>query len=235
MSGGAAGGRRPIIGVTVSCHPNPRDAVSRPRLYVAQSYCDLLHEYGAEPLLIPIGASAGSVLPVVRGLLFPGGDDFDSAIWGEMLHPEAQLEHPGRFELERDLFMNRERSVPVLGICYGCQSIALMHGGSLIQHLPDDPKYLDHKAGIQEYQVEAGSRLGAILGSESARGESRHHQGIGNLGEGLRASAFAEDGLIEGLETLGDDWVIGVQWHPESTPDEPTTKALFHAFVTATR
>lgn len=200
---------------------------------MAQSYCDLLHDYGAEPLLIPIGASANSVLPNVRGLLFPGGDDFDSAIWGEPLHPAAQLEHPGRYELERELFLARDKGTPVLGICYGFQSLALMHGGTLIQHLPDDPKYLDHKAGMQEYQVEPDSKLGGILGREVARGESRHHQGLASVGNGFRAVAYAEDGLIEAMESEGDEWVIGVQWHPESTPDEPTTKSLFRAFVSA--
>lgn len=226
-------GSRPVIGVTTSCHPNPHESVPRLRSYVGQAYCDLLRDHGAEPILIPVGAGADSILGLVEGLLFPGGDDFDSAIWGEPLHPSCKLEHPLRFETERELFRKRGTGTPVLAICYGCQSLALMHGGRLIQHLPDDGRYGDHTTGVHEYRIEKESKLASVLGSHSAVGESRHHQGILEAGKGMKAAGFAEDGLIEAIELEGDEWVIGVQWHPEATPEEPTTRALFSAFVQA--
>ena len=45
-----------------------------------------------------------------------------------------------------------------------------------------------------------------------------HHQGLGRLGDGLRASAYAEDGTIEAVALDDHDgWYLGVQWHPEDT------------------
>jgi putative glutamine amidotransferase len=65
-------------------------------------------------------------------------------------------------------------------------------------------------------RVEPGSRLAEGLGAERLAVNSFHHQGIKVLAEGLAAAAWAEDGLIEGIEGASDDhWLLGVQWHPE--------------------
>jgi gamma-glutamyl-gamma-aminobutyrate hydrolase PuuD len=56
-----------------------------------------------------------------------------------------------------------------------------------------------------------------------------HHQSVGKLGEGLKAVAFAEDGIIEAIEMPGRSFTLGVQWHPER--DVQASSKLFASFV----
>src|SRR5438445_809060 len=63
-------------------------------------------------------------------------------------------------------------------------------------------------------RVDAGTRLGRLLGDETPV-NSMHHQGLKRLAPGLRASAFAPDGLVEGVESENGHYLVGVQWHPE--------------------
>jgi putative glutamine amidotransferase len=65
---------------------------------------------------------------------------------------------------------------------------------------------------------------------------SSHHQAPEVLGDGLRLVAWCpDDGVKEAVEgTSPDQFVLGVQWHPERTYDtEPASKAMFKAFVHA--
>jgi putative glutamine amidotransferase len=127
------------------------------------------------------------------------------------------------------------RGLPLLGICRGPQVINVALGGTLHQHLPDvvghsghrvaDATFAAHPAAITE-----GSRLGRLLG-ESVQTRCYHHQAIDQLGRGLIASANA-DGVIEGIEMTGDDFVVGVQWHPEETLED---LRLFAGFIDAAR
>jgi putative glutamine amidotransferase len=83
----------------------------------------------------------------------------------------------------------------------------------------------------------SGTRLAGILGAERLIVNSRHHQGVckPEKAAGLVASAFAEDGMIEALESPEHHWVVAVQWHPEraDAPDRESCRKLFKAFVKA--
>src|SRR6185312_5884569 len=103
------------------------------------------------------------------------------------------------------------RKLPILGICRGLQLLNVTRGGTLHQHLPDVVGHDGHGAapgtfGQHEVRVSPASRLGAILGPPGPGGELRltvptqHHQGIGRLGRGLIATAWAGDGTIEAVE-----------------------------------
>jgi putative glutamine amidotransferase len=61
--------------------------------------------------------------------------------------------------------------------------------------------------------IEVGSALHTIYGDEVVV-NSLHHQTIDLVGSGLRVTARAADGTVEGLETA-DGSVVAVQWHPE--------------------
>ena len=66
---------------------------------------------------------------------------------------------------------------------------------------------------------------------------SRHHQAVDRVGEGLIVSARdPEDGTIEAVERPDKRFVIGVQWHPENqcASDERQAK-LFRAFAASLR
>jgi putative glutamine amidotransferase len=127
--------------------------------------------------------------------------------------------------------------VPVLGICYGMQLLALAEGGHLYQHLPDDrPGCRPHAGGVvHDVRVRAGTRLATLLGVASLPTVSRHHQGVAALGPAWTASASDEEGLVEAIERARHPFALGVQWHPElSAPDSPHAR-LFGGLVEAAR
>jgi gamma-glutamyl-gamma-aminobutyrate hydrolase PuuD len=121
--------------------------------------------------------------------------------------------------------------MPVLAVCRGSQVLNVARGGDLVQHLPEIVGHDRHRheEGVMadhEVRVENDSRLGSILG-DSAPVKSSHHQGFGRIGDGLRESAWAEDGTIEAVEDPSHRFALGVLWHPEEGEDY----ALFAALV----
>ena len=134
---------------------------------------------------------------------------------------------------------------PVLGICYGLQSLNVYRSGTLVQHIES---VIDHSAGravpkAHSVKIEPESRLAEIVGAgQTVAVNSSHHQSADAVGDGLRVVArSAEDGIIEALEgTVPGHFVLAVQWHPErSVNDGPelaaSARAIFRAFIEAAR
>ncbi|HVL39434.1 MAG TPA: gamma-glutamyl-gamma-aminobutyrate hydrolase family protein, partial [Fimbriimonadaceae bacterium] len=154
--------------------------------------------------------------------------------WGEPNHPKVQPIRPERFGSERAIFDALSPEAPVLGICYGCQFVNVVRGGSLIQHLPDVVGHeADSGGGLQCYEIDARSKLAGVIGSSRVEGQSWHHQAVGRLGDHLRTVARNADGTIEAIEATDRPWLIGVQWHPERTSEDEATRRLFESFVAA--
>jgi putative glutamine amidotransferase len=175
------------------------------------------------------------------GLVLPGGPDIDPASYGDVprealgpLFPEID-----RFEIA--CLLEAERlGLPVLAICRGMQLLNIAHGGNLYQDLPAEigteilhrRKSLDDEITLHSIGVEPDSRLARVLGLTEATVNSYHHQAPRELGEGLRVTACAEDGVVEGLE---GGTVLGVQWHAEAMQDRPEQRALFEGLIGAAR
>lgn len=179
---------------------------------------------------------ADQVISRLDGLILTGGKDVNPEAYGHSPHPAT--EEPAR---ERDawefalLGAALRRHVPVLGICRGPQLINVALGGTLHQHLPDVIGHSGHRVADATFAshtavITAGSRLNRLLG-ETVQTRCYHHQAIDTLGRGLRASATC-DGVIEGIESAGADFVVGVQWHPEEDLDD---LRLFGGLVDAAR
>jgi putative glutamine amidotransferase len=143
---------------------------------------------------------------------------------------------------EADLALLEEadaRGLPVLAVCLGIQELAVHHGGTLIQHVPDEPNAAKHEGTKQRpvthvVVIEADSLLARIVGPEPLETNSRHHQAVREPGRGMRVVAQSADGLIEAIE--GEDrrrFVLGVQWHAEDLTHEPRHLALFEALCRA--
>jgi len=138
-------------------------------------------------------------------------------------------------------------SKPVLAICYGCQSLNVWRGGNLFQHIPAEiPNPLQHsKPGdyniFHAVAIEPDSGLARIAeqaGAASAEAtvNTSHHQSVLRAGRDLRIVARAPDGVVEALEYTGaDNWVLGVQWHPEVMAEDPLAQALFGELIAACR
>jgi putative glutamine amidotransferase len=194
------------------------------------------------PLLGP--AYASRALDGADGLLLTGGEDIHPAWYGAS--PSPHLYPPSR---ERDLFelalfaAARQRELPILGICRGIQLVNVALGGTLHQDLPSErPGPVAHDPGSardgRSHSVElaAESRAAAALGGTVITVNSFHHQAVDRLADGLVASGWSADGLIEAAESpAGAPWLLAVQWHPEEMHAEVRApdRGLFRALVGA--
>ncbi|MGC8827188.1 MAG: gamma-glutamyl-gamma-aminobutyrate hydrolase family protein, partial [Anaerolineae bacterium] len=234
----------PVIGIP--CARIELNANRPPVMSVQWTYIEALQRAGAAPLLVPVGLPEEALQALAErldGLLLAGGEDVNPQFYGAELHPTMRHTDPLRDETE--IMLTRwmvAQDRPVLAICRGHQLLNVALGGTLIQDIPtelpascDHPRFspphaLDELA--HEVQLAADSRLFAILGQGSLKVNSRHHQAVKELGQGLAAAAWAPDGVVEGVELLGRRFVIGVQWHPENLLDAvPAMRRLFEAFV----
>jgi putative glutamine amidotransferase len=237
--------RAPLIGVTTSvtlgAYPE--------RAYVNAAYLRAVQGAGGVPVLLPPHldeASREALWERLDGLLLTGGGDIDPARFGATPHPKVSEVSPARDALE--IAVTRRAlaaDVPLLAVCRGIQVLNVTLGGTLWQDLPSErPGALNHsqteRRDAPTHRVKVmgeGTRLGAVLGALEIEVNSFHHQAIRRLGEGLREVAWAEDGVIEGVELLGSHpFALGVQWHPEDLVErDEAARRLFRALVAAAR
>jgi len=204
-----------------------------------QPYEEALRAAGIDPVFISpeMEGWAGET----RGVLLMGGSDVNPSRYGETPHPETQPPDDARDELETTLIEHAIASdIPLLAICRGLQILNVALGGTLVQHLDNAARHrqktADRGQPVHQIEIVPGTQLASIAG-DCLRWSvnSRHHQAIGRLGDGLRVSARdPEDGTIEAVERPGKRFVIGVQWHAENQcgRDERQAK-LFQAFAAA--
>ena len=237
---------RPRIVVTL--HGPEQAAHEEPTWASFDTYLDAVRRAGGEPVALDPTSTAAereAALGSMDGLLLPGGADLDPALYGEAPHPSVVVEGP-RDDLElRAWSAARTRHVPIFGVCRGFQAINVFSGGTLLQHLEGHDSQTQDPAP-HPLRLDPASRLATILGETdpplSMEVNSYHHQAVrrADLAPGLVASAVAphDDGeLVEALEPAdGDDWLIGVQFHPER-PEfiGPEFDRLWRAFVEAAR
>jgi putative glutamine amidotransferase len=126
------------------------------------------------------------------------------------------------------------QDLPVLAICRGMQLFNVVQGGTLIQHLPPGGAHqLQQPDGIaHSVRINPASRLASIVSETEHPVNSRHHQAVDHIGDGLIVSATAPDGVIEALEKPDATFAIAVQWHPEDRVlASPADRRLFESFV----
>jgi len=226
----------PLIGIPPCLDARGRWKPGRTYQYIDTAYAAALAEAGALPVHLALGADPVALVSRLDGLLIPGGDDFAPP---QPLPPSIALDPVPEAQLAADsavLAAALARELPVLGICYGMQLLALAHGGSLHYHLPSDvPEARCHRPEDPDarhpVRVAPGTRLAECLGTDACDVNSRHHQGVADPGR-LRVSATADDGVVEGVEAREHPFCIGVQWHPE-TLDRDHRARLFGSFVAA--
>jgi putative glutamine amidotransferase len=223
------------VGIAVTLDAEGRWRAGRAYHYLDAAYADAVAEAGGAPVYLPgageaVEAAAADLVARVDALVLPGGDDFlpeAGAAPGPVYPPTVRFAPapPAQLAFDRALLAAAlARGIPVLGICYGAQLLALHHGGRLVYDIPTDlPGASEHRlpdpASRHAIRIEPGSRLAAILDGAPAAVNSRHHQAVADPGRGLRVCARAEDGVVEAVEASDGRFVLGVQWHPESMDD----------------
>lgn len=217
--------KRPIIGITGSIMFDQGGAFpGYKRAYANNTYVEAVSNAGGIPIILPIISDKDAVklqIESIDGLLITGGYDVDPLIYGEEPLQKLGFVHPERDEYDIQVIKEAMKlNKPVLGICRGLQVLNVAFGGTLYQDLSQiDGCYINHSQSSSSdatghtVEVFDGTKLFSIFG-EKAVVNSFHHQAIKDLAPGLKVSARAKDGVIEGIEAK-EGFVIGVQWHPE--------------------
>ncbi|HEX4037808.1 MAG TPA: gamma-glutamyl-gamma-aminobutyrate hydrolase family protein [Acidobacteriaceae bacterium] len=230
----------------------PRIAIPDPNLmdreYSGRSwpqYARAVESAGGVPVKIELTESPMHVAQLVascEAVLLPGSPaDVNPQKYGEEATPECAAPDAAREAVDELLLQDASNLYkPLLGICYGFQALNVWHGGTLTQHLRTG---VDHAAGrtapeAHVVEVAARSRLRRILGLGSKPTipvNSSHHQAVAVLGNGLiRAAWSPDDDVVEAAEGHGDQFLLGVQWHPERVLEaSKAAQCLFQAFVDA--
>ena len=237
---------RKLIGIT--CETTLKSGLESPRQALPRPYVWAIEKAGGIPVLLPATDSienAERYLSILDGLLLSGGVDVDPALYGEEAHPELGRVDPDRDSIEIPLTrLALAQNMPIFAICRGIQVLNVAMGGTLYQDLPsENPSHLQHQqrhdgiardVATHNVWVEEGTRLAEIVGEPCMATNSFHHQALKKVAEGLTVTAYAEDGIIEGVESTAYRYVLGVQFHPEETAfvDEKSMR-LFQAFVDA--
>lgn len=206
---------------------------------------------GGEPVEVSLSLSDSNLSDCIAALdafVLPGSPaDVDPSRYGQPRHQKTKQLDPGRDRTDSAILDHAlQNGKPVLAICYGCQILNVHQKGTLLQDIREQrpasgahgttdlpagsPKCdLEHDASF-----EPGSLLATLNHGTRTRINSSHHQAIDTPGEHLRVTARSADGIIEAVEWTGDNnWVVGVQWHPERMPDDPLAQKLFASFISA--
>lgn len=240
--------RQPLIGCTA--YRKTADQNPPIELYGAATvYTEAVRRAGGIPLLIPLGlneAELAQIIERVDGLMLPGGGDIEPALYQGAM--DTTMWGIDRERDRTELYLTRQvvsHKKPILAICRGIQVLNVALGGSLWGDVASQmPKAIRHDY-FRTYprnrlshtvEINDDSLLAGCLGQKQVWVNSLHHQGIRELGQGLRITALAPDGLIEGVEVAGHPFAVGIQWHPEClVDDDPAMLSLFKGLVAASR
>jgi putative glutamine amidotransferase len=205
-----------------------------------RAYVRCVQRVGGIAIVLPPDEAAAEdpdlLLDRVDALMLPGGADIDPGSYGAEPHPETRGTWPDRDRFELALARRAlECDKPVLGICRGMQLLNVALGGTLVQHLPEATGSGEHRtmAGTfskHHIRLDPDSLACTAAGVEGFVVWSHHHQGIDQLGEGLKVTGWsAEDDLPEAIELPGKRFALGVIWHPEEDESSKVIAALVEA------
>ena len=227
---------RPLIGITAS--HNEENC----QVYLRENYAQAVLNAGGLPVILPQTADRAVLsdyLDKLDGVLLSGGGDIDPKYYHEEMIPACGAPDARRDAHELTLTeLAMARQMPILGICRGCQVLAVALGCALIQDLETERGIPAgrHRQGehfekpAHRIDLSPSGILARITGAGSIAVNSSHHQAVRILSPGLFQEAVSEDGVIEAF-SAGDN-ILAVQFHPEYMAEsDPNAQAIFGHFL----
>ena len=240
--------KKPVIGFSTSIMVDREgDFAGYERIYVNRDYIQSVIAAGAVPLMLPLEDSEENLkesLELVDGVIFSGGHDISPFRYQEEPHTKLEEICPERDQFDFTLYrLVKERFLPILGLCRGCQLMNVAEGGSLYQDLSEKTtESLKHSQGhgpsipTHSVRVSPESKLRQILGRGEIKVNSFHHQALKEVPDTLDVSGRAFDDVVEAIELKDYSFGIGVQFHPEMLQEkDEDMKKLFRALVEAAK
>ncbi|OHX44674.1 MULTISPECIES: gamma-glutamyl-gamma-aminobutyrate hydrolase family protein [Cytobacillus] len=230
---------KPTIGVT----SNLNDQL----LTLSMDNIDALTESGAVPIVVPnylVEENINQLIEKIDGLLVTGGGDIDPTLFGEEPHQHLGSICPERDSFEMSIITKMlDHNKPVLGICRGCQILAIAAGGDMYQdiYFQMEGEILQHSQKAPRWHashfvsVKKDTLLYKIVQTDRIKVNSFHHQAVRELPKEFEVSAISNDSVIEAFESKKHSFVLGVQWHPECLTEKHDKPSLliFQHFVNA--
>jgi putative glutamine amidotransferase len=224
----------PIIGITT------HGLNEKGSFHIPATYTHCIRRAGGIPVLIPPGETRlTELVDLIDGFILTGGGDIDPVLYGGNHHESVYGVDQARDQMELALArIILQQKIPTLAICRGLQIFIVALGGTLKDDIGSQAagavvhRLPEFKPAMHPIVVKNPSRLGEVLGTKNLICASVHHQAADKLPEGVRISAIAADGVIEGLEFENYDNLIAVQWHPEITAGhDPNQQRLFETLI----
>ena len=239
---------KPTIAISANLHPIESGSfIGRGRFTLNQDYVDAIQAVGGIPFILPFVKDEEMIerqLEKVDGIILSGGYDINPLYYGEEpirgicnLCPERD-----HYEMQLAKIAYRMKK-PILGICRGLQILNVALGGTLYQDIKkDEPESFEHgvkanpEEAVHSVNVMPDTFLYKIVMQETLQVNSFHHQAIKDLAPGLTVNAKAKDGVIEGIEGTGEQFILGLQWHPETMLKiYPFNTKIFQALIEAAK
>jgi putative glutamine amidotransferase len=225
-----------IVGITAGVETMVSGAWKELTAGAPHAYAAATQRAGARAvLLVPDAADPWELLDAVDAVIVSGAaNDIDPSRYGAEAHPETHPVVDVRDEFEIAIARAAlARDMPILGVCRGMQVLNVACGGTIEQHLPEALGHDLHRGTPGQYadhgvRLTPGSLAARAVGAEHVEVKSYHHQGVGELGEGLLATGFSDDadGIVEAIERPGNGFALGVLWHPEEDERSRVVEAL---------
>lgn len=247
---------KPVIGITSNYSTEDFHGIStkigakgQEWQLIADDYIYAVEKAGGIPLILPVLSShedISTILSKIDGLILSGGSDIDPRYYNEYPKDGLSIIMPKRdyYELTLAKVAIEKTNMPILGICRGSQVLMVSTDGSLNQDMRyqksqsfkhtcvESPKY----HATHSVTIENDSIFKEIFDKEVIGVNSFHHQSIDKLGKGFKVSMLADDQTIEGVEMVGDRFIVGTQWHPEMMVEKDSYYlSLFETFVNKSR
>jgi putative glutamine amidotransferase len=229
---------KPIIAISFQIADN------EPAYMLEKRYVGFIERAGGAALMILPHASFTDIAAIIDncdGVLIPGGDDINPALYGQERTSFKDDPKPDRDAIEPLIIRHSiSRNIPYLGICRGFQMANVALGGTLHQNIATLPEaHLEHwrydsaTQAVHGMKAQPGTLLARIFSTGEFRVNSIHHQAIDEVAPDLVVNGISEDGLVEAVSHPKCDFFLGVQWHPEFAPDAAFSDPLGRAFIEA--
>ena len=218
---------KPVIGISASMILESEGEIflGYQRSYTNDDYIQAVSRAGGIPIVLPIVDSEEEIMAQIElldGLIMMGGHDISPELYSEEPGQKLGFIYPRRdnfdFKLVKGAF---EKKLPILGICRGHQMINVVFGGTLYQDLSEiEGCRLAHVQKtfcyepVHKINISEDSHLYKLIGEEM-KVNSFHHLAVKDVAENFDVVALSSDGVIEAIEYSKEQYIMGVQFHPE--------------------